>query len=383
LITHHDQNRRALWSAFGGPAAIASPYAVAKEKKFDQLAAYIQAQLSRELSQAVDNDNLAHVRECSEAGGLPDFDGVENVAVAIRAKNLDMVRFLLDGGARIPASRFQNVQTIEKDTYLSQEMRWLLRQRFLDRALRIAASQGNIAAVTEFHQQGGDLSAMNSNGATPLSLSLQFTHAPAVAHYLVTRGGTMLHKQAGVSSCIPLSRSPGHPPNNQLESFLKQSLNVALFNAVMEGDLATSGELCALGAEVGAVDETGNTLVHTAVQFQGVDTVKWLTERGAPLNVPNEAGEYAITAATLKGDAASVELIIKTNAGTKALKNSAGKTALDLAKEARYNKLVQLMDPVSILPCISVRSPLTCVHVRLQSFANLVLSTGQQGLSGR
>ena len=96
-------------------------------------------------------------------------------------------------------------------------------------------------------------------------MNLQYTHSPIVAHYIVTRGGTVLHKQVGVPSAIPLSRSQGHSASSKLEAFLKQSLNFALHGAIMDGDLNTAAALCALGAEVSTVDEIGNTLVHTAI----------------------------------------------------------------------------------------------------------------------
>ena len=342
LVSNEESNFRKLYTGFDVPN---SPYVVAKSKKFDDVAHYIQAQLSHELSRAVASNSLSHARECAEAGGLADVVGADNVGTAVQHGNVDLVRFLLDRGARIPSGRFPTVESIDHDQTIGQEMKRLLRQRLLDRQLRVACSLGDFAKAQQAHEQGADISATNWLGGTALSLSLQFTHQPALCHYLVSRGCTMLHSQDGVASVVPLSRSAGHPSNNLLEGFLKQSLNVALFNSIMEGDLTTSGALCALGAELNAVDEAWNTLVHTAVAFQGLDAVKWLIERGAPLNVPNAAGEYAITAATLKGDAASVEYIVKANAGTKALKNGAGKTALDLAKEARFNKLVQLMDP--------------------------------------
>jgi len=343
LVTRCEENFRAMWNSFGGNKD-QSPYALAKAKKHEATAAYLQQQLSVEVSKAVGNNDLSHVRECVVAGGLPDVDGQDNIGRAIAAKNTDMVRFLLDHGARLP-QHYREVAQIEQDGSLPVDMRMLLRQRFVDRHLRIAASLGDFAGVQKAHAQGADVSAQNYAGATPLSLSLCFTHVPVIVHYLVSRGCTMLHKQVGVPSVVPLSRAAGHPPANLLEAYLKASLNVALFSAITEGDITTSAALGALGAELTSIDEAGNTLVHTAVAFQGVDAVKWLLERGAPLNIANAAGEYAITLATAKGDFGSVEYIVHQNAGTKALKNGQGKTALDLAKEHRYNKLVQLMDP--------------------------------------
>lgn len=339
LVSKLHSNFQALW---GGGAA-GCPYALAKAKKFDAVAAYIQQQLSAEAAKAVKDNNLNHLRECIVAGGLPDFEGADNIRVAIGHKNLDLCTFLLDSGARLPV--YPDVRAVETDPTLTDAIRALMRQRYVDRRLRVAAALGQFDELQTAHALGADLSATNYAGATPLSLSLQYTHQPAIAHYLVSRGGSIVHKQTGVASCVPLSRAPGHPPSNALEAYLKDSLNIALFNAVMEGDLVTSAALGALGAELSSQDDAGNTLVHVAVAFAGLDAVRWLVERGAPLNIANNAGEYAITAATSKGDFGSVEFMVHQNAGTKALKNGAGKTALDIAKEHRYNKLVQLMDP--------------------------------------
>ena len=55
--------------------------------------------------------------------------------VAIQAGNTELVRYLIDNGARIPNNRYATVQSIEMDNSINADMKWLLRQRFLDRAL--------------------------------------------------------------------------------------------------------------------------------------------------------------------------------------------------------------------------------------------------------
>ena len=79
LVSNLEANMRALWSGFDGPPSTHSPYAIAKARKFDALASYIQAQLSVEIVRAVANNNFAHVRECVESGGLPDSENADNV----------------------------------------------------------------------------------------------------------------------------------------------------------------------------------------------------------------------------------------------------------------------------------------------------------------
>ncbi|CAF1164379.1 unnamed protein product [Didymodactylos carnosus] len=100
-----------------------------------------------------------------------------------------------------------------------------------------------------------------------------------------------------------------------------------------------------MGVDFNHQDEQNRTPLHYAVQYYGVDFVKWLCESGANWKTADISGQYPITEAAEKGDPPVVKYFIENRPATRELKNKAGQNALAIAKACRYNRIVQLLDP--------------------------------------
>jgi ankyrin repeat protein len=324
-----------------------SPYVSACNANNMKVAQYIFSRLSTDLVKAVSENNLSRVQRLVRSGASVDSAGVQNIVVAVQHGNLEMVRLLCDNGCRFPQ------EWLDAATELSiqlgslkptAEIQFYLQYKILNRMLRLAAASGDFQTVKRMHNLGGDINAKNVYGSTALTLSVQYLNAEfvRVCHLLVSVGARMLHSDSRVKTLIHLAKVN---KSKILEEYLSRELDGQFLASIQDGDLANAHSFAELGADFNAVDEQGRTALHYAVLLHGVDIVSWLCERGALLNIADLQGEYPITLAAMKGDYSSVEFIVKFNAGTKQLKNSAGFTALDLAKRSHYNRLVQLLDP--------------------------------------
>ena len=63
------------------------------------------------------------------------------------------------------------------------------------------------------------------------------------------------------------------------------------------------------GVDVNAVDEAGNTALHTAASRQLDTLVQLLAHSGANLNARNEEGQTPLTMAARRGDDSTTELL--------------------------------------------------------------------------
>ncbi|CAF3738531.1 unnamed protein product [Rotaria sordida] len=333
-----------------------SPFVIATKSKHTKVAVYLNWRLSDELTKAVNNKDLSSVHRLSNAGATVDSKDKQNLLTSVKHNNLKMVVFLCEMGARIPDECLQQSGT--KPKIMS-----FLKQWQLDRKLRLAAAQGNFNAVVECQRQGADINAKNCHGSTALSMAIQYGNYFRIVHTLVSHGASILHSNPNLLTLLQLSRNQNY---KQISEYLLNQVNVQFLTAIIDNDLDSAKQLSVMGIDFNHQDEQKRTPLHYAVQYHGVNIVKWLCESGADWKVADIHGQYPITEAAEKGKSVSflslrlylcikesshrcalpvVKYFIENRPASKDLKNKAGQNALAIAKACRYNRIVQLLDP--------------------------------------
>ncbi|CAF0735650.1 unnamed protein product [Adineta steineri] len=314
-----------------------SPFIIALKSNHKKLADYLNWRLSDELTKAVNNNDLLRVRRLSNAGATVDSRDKFNLLTAVKHNNFDMVVFLYKMGARIPDECL-------KQTGTKPEIENFLKQRQLDRKLRLAAAHGNFNAVVECQRQGASINAKNCHGSTAVLMAIQHGNYFRIVHTLVSHGASILHSNPKLVTLLQLSKSQNY---KQISEYLLNQLNVQFLSAIIDNDLESARKLSVMGVEFDHRDEQKRTPLHYAVQYHGVDIVQWLCESGADWKVADIHGQYPITEAVEKGAFPVVKYFVENWPASKDLKNKAGQNALAIAKACRYNRIVRLLDPDS------------------------------------
>jgi ankyrin repeat protein len=105
--------------------------------------------------------------------------------------------------------------------------------------------------------------------------------------------------------------------------------------------------LLAHGAIVDLVDDEGNSaLIHGAVNDHD-DIIRALLDAGAAINHANKQGETALMRAAGAGSQFAVEALLAAGAEP-ALTDFTGRTALDLARQNRRNRIVRTFQKAGI-----------------------------------
>ena len=113
--------------------------------------------------------------------------------------------------------------------------------------------------------------------------------------------------------------------------------------------------LCLLehGANVNAVNNNGETALHYAANIGWTDTMQCLLEHGAHVNAATKHGETALHWAAESGHKEAVQCLLEHGADVKAIREIPGpllnrlfsrKTARDLAAKAGHTDIVRLLD---------------------------------------
>ena len=104
--------------------------------------------------------------------------------------------------------------------------------------------------------------------------------------------------------------------------------------AVDKGQLAVVKALLALGADVNAKDTGSDTVLMYAVSRATPRWSRSLLEQGADPNIPGNGGSTALMEAIKTGHGSMVPILLEHKADP-ALKDAQGRTAADLATQAR------------------------------------------------
>ncbi len=142
------------------------------------------------------------------------------------------------------------------------------------------------------------------------------------ALYLAVRAGSrdafrLLMEQPGIE--VDVQNAPGE---------------TALMMAALRDNLDAAQTLAARGA---ATHKGGWSPVHYASTGPGSNVLRWLLERGAPLEAKAPGGNTPLLLAARFGADRSIELLLERGAD-KAAKNDRGQGAADLAKEAKRDE---------------------------------------------
>lgn len=175
------------------------------------------------------------------------------------------------------------------------------------------ANNVSIAALLLAH--GADLERANSGGRTPLF------------HAVVRRDLSMAAFLLSNSARVDSRSSTGASP---------------LIIAALNGDKDMMLLLLKNHATVTVADNDGNTTLHEAVRSKSVDAVKLLIAFGADPRVRDQKGDSSLHLATRIGSLDIVKLLVEDPAMIGAL-NSAGLTAIDIAKETKRDKIAEFL----------------------------------------
>ncbi|CAF0944632.1 unnamed protein product, partial [Didymodactylos carnosus] len=341
LINQSKENYAAMFNY----STVDSPYMIAMKTKHINVAKYLKYRLSIECTNAINANNLPFVKQLIRAGASVDTQDTNNLLVAVKYNNVELVQLLAENGARLPTewlgtNDMQLPPAQTKD--LNPDIVFYLNRCLLDRRLRLYAANGDLNGVIQCQRIGADINSKNCHGATALFYTIQFGSYFSVVHALVSCGASMLHSNIDdPKSLLQLSERPNY---EQIHSYLAQELNVQFLAGILDNDIERAESLSKLGADFNFQDEQKRTLLHYAVQYHGIDLVKWLGERGSTMTTPAINGNYAITDAAYKGDFAVVEYIITSNPATKKLKNNSGQDAHQIAKQQNFKRIVQLLE---------------------------------------
>ncbi|KAI9146593.1 Oxysterol-binding protein-domain-containing protein [Paraphysoderma sedebokerense] len=84
------------------------------------------------------------------------------------------------------------------------------------------------------------------------------------------------------------------------------------------------------------------SLLHLAVNISPRNVVEWLIQKNVDVNVVDERGETALHLAARNGRADLVEMLLKCSVIVTTIRNSEGKSAIDVAKNEDIRKKIQL-----------------------------------------
>ena len=283
-------------------SSVNSPYRTAKKKNFGKLTSYLRYRLSLECTKAVKENNLDMVKKLIHAGASVDMDNTNNLSEAMKHQNADLVQFLCENGAKMPTD-WLTAETIVLEPTVSQQLKpevvFRINQCLMNRRLRFAAASGDFDTVIRCQRLGADINSVNCHGSTALLHAVLYGNSFRIVHALVSCGASILHSNNNEPiSLIDLAKKKGC---QQIGDYLSQELNTQFLSAILNNHRLTAEKLAQLGADFNYQDEQKRTALHYAVQYHGVDLVKWLCECGSTPTLCDINGDYPVIQAAEKG----------------------------------------------------------------------------------
>lgn len=282
--------------------ATKSPYHIAKQRQFSQVAAYIKYRLSLECTNAIKANNLVLVRNLVRAGASVDTTTSNSLNDAIQLQNTELIQFLCENGALMPRE-WLSLDSIILDTTAPKHWKpstlQMINRYLIDRRLRFAAAGGNYADLMKCLHLGANIDSLNCHGSSALLCALQHGDYFQIVHALVSRGASVLHS----NESQPISFINLATENNykRIADYLAREINTQFRSAVLNDDWKGAERFTRSGANVSCQDEQQRTPLHYAVQYHGVDWVRWLCTRGSDPNICDMNGDYPIHQAVEKG----------------------------------------------------------------------------------
>lgn len=139
-------------------------------------------------------------------------------------------------------------------------------------------------------------------------------------------------------------------------------LDMALEEAVRDGDLAKVKECISLGADLStsSVAFDGASLISVALSFKNFDVAKYLIDRGCDVNKADSFGETPLMKAIYTKRTDIVRLLLEKGADV-SFRNRGGASAMDWARDSRNDEIIRILEsriskatsPLAVCPACS------------------------------
>ena len=279
-----------------------SPYKTAKKNKFYRVASYIKYLLSIECTKAIKENNLPLVQQLVFSGASVDTPDTNNLHIALMQKNIKLIEFLCDNGVKISKEWLETsditlpidiAQTMLSDVIVC------INRCLINRRLRFAAADGNLIDVIRCQRLGSNINSMNCYGSTAVLCSVQHGNYFSIVHALVSCGASILHyNEDEPMSVIDIAKNKQY---DVITNYLTKELNTQFITSIINDDRTSAEKFEEFGVDFNYQDEQKRTALHYAVQYNGIDLVKWLCDRRSLPMSADVNGDYPIILATQKG----------------------------------------------------------------------------------
>lgn len=214
--------------------------------------------------------------------------------------------------------------------------------------LHEACIKGFANLVQPLIDAGADPIERDRSGQTPLDLALAYKNAKIVAAllHLPQKDAEDAAEQAMESATL---RGRTEIARMLIDSGFDISKPTAagstyLHDAALKGQKSVVQLLLERGAPVDALDQSGATALHNAALGGNADVIVILLDRGARIDAQDrESGATPLMLAASLGRAGAVALLLRRGANP-ALRDRAGHTALDRARETEEDDTVKLLE---------------------------------------
>jgi ankyrin repeat protein len=220
---------------------------------------------------------------------------------------------------------------------------------------------GDPAKLRLLLDRGADVNARAASGFTALMVAAQYGGSADTIGLLLDRGARVqVAADGGPSPAYPLALA-AHAGNAQILERLHRAGDPVdgafglsarsagqikpMMMVVRNGDLEVARTLLDLGANVNGSGADPWSPLEIAVHNNRIALARLFIERGAKVNAIGKAGytPLLLAASIDFGDTEMMELLLKAGARVD-IKNPAGKTALDLAREYQHTRFVSILE---------------------------------------
>jgi ankyrin repeat protein len=214
--------------------------------------------------------------------------------------------------------------------------------------LHEAAIKGLAALAQPLVAAGAGLAQTDRSGQTALDLALAYKNGPMVAALL--RLGSRPGDSAPAGEAMETATLRGRTEIARLLIDNGFDINqptrtgsTYLNDAALKGQGKMVALLLAKGARLEARDENGDSPLHDAALGGSPEVITLLLDHGAAIDVPDrESGATPLMIAASLGRAGAVAVLLQRGANP-LLRDRAGHTALDRAREAQNSDIVKLL----------------------------------------
>jgi quinoprotein dehydrogenase-associated probable ABC transporter substrate-binding protein len=304
---------------------------------------------------------LVQCSDCIAAGSLPSH-GAYDKAVAKKYEE----RYLKSAPAR-PATSAASEDQIVSQKRLED---WLASGADVNAELTNAVLAFDAERTKFLIGKGADVNKLNDNGYAPLHTAARSRNSDLVKLLLENKADPNLPDSDGMTPLIHAVMR-NHVPS--IEALLGSGADIEretkqgytpLEVAIGEDQLFAAQALIKGGAKVGAAN--GKQMItplmliasqlspqarttHLAAGPTPVDIAEQLIDKGAAVDAKSAAGVSALMVAAGHNNAPMIGLLLGKGANP-ALKNNVGKTALDIAREARNEVAVSALQLLAVPP---------------------------------